>query len=225
MQIESLNKSYGSTQVLKEINLHFPKGQTTGIVGENGAGKTTLFRCIVGLESYDGHIFYENKIIKNVVAYLPTTPYMLPFITGYEYIKLVCLAKHQELKDIKERNIFELPLQAYADQYSTGMKKKLALTALLLCEHDIYILDEPFNGVDIQSNIMIKLILKELKARGKTIILSSHLFSSLEETCDQLHLLEDGRIKQSVQKGAFKSIEDMLMAKAKKGILQKLWDK
>ena len=156
IKIQSLNKAYGSKQILTNINLHFNKGDINGIVGENGAGKTTLFKCISGLESFDGNIEFDNGILKNVTGFLTTDPYFLTKITGKEYLQLFCNARNVTITDFEEKNIFDLPLNQYADTYSTGMKKKLALTAILLQKNEVFILDEPFNGVDIQSNIVIK---------------------------------------------------------------------
>ena len=87
------------------------------------------------------------------------------------------------------------------------MKKKLALTGILLQGNDIFILDEPFNGVDIQSNIMITELIHKLKRLNKTIILSSHIFSTLSETCDEIHLLKHGQISKSVKKEEFESLD------------------
>jgi ABC-2 type transport system ATP-binding protein len=87
------------------------------------------------------------------------------------------------------------------------MKKKLALTAILLQENDVFILDEPFNGVDIQSNMMIESIIQELKSLGKTILISSHIFSTLSANCDEIILLKDGVVDQHVLKQDFELLE------------------
>ncbi|MBN3661915.1 MAG: ABC transporter ATP-binding protein, partial [Ornithobacterium rhinotracheale] len=153
IKIDRLNKNFGNNEVLKDISLEFLEGNIYGIVGENGAGKTTLFRCIAGLESYSGEILSENKPLKNHLGYLETEPFFYSRITGKEYIQLLCNARNKKV-NIDEKNIFGLPLEQYASTYSTGMKKKLALTAILLQENKYYILDEPFNGIDIQSSII-----------------------------------------------------------------------
>jgi ABC-2 type transport system ATP-binding protein len=111
------------------------------------------------------------------------------------------------LEDLDERNIFELPLDAYVSTYSTGMQKKLAFLGVLLQKNQFFILDEPFNGVDIQSNILFQEILLELKALGKTVLLSSHIFSTLSQTCDRIYWLKDGRIEQVAQREEFPQLE------------------
>ena len=107
-----------------------------------------------------------------------------------------------------EKNIFDLPLSQYAETYSTGMKKKLALTGILLQKNDFFILDEPFNGVDIQSNMLITAIIERLKAAQKTILISSHIFSTLNDTCDQIYVLRGGEIAQKVEKQDFQQLDE-----------------
>ena len=207
IKIESLSKSYGSNQVLSNINLTFEKGKVYSIVGENGSGKTTLFKCITGIEKYDGIILSDLQPLKDNIGYLQTEPFYFSKITGREYIQLLCNARNKKIENLDNKNIFELPLDQYASTYSTGMKKKLALTAILLQENQFYIFDEPFNGVDIQSNIIILDILRELKKIGKTLIISSHIFSTLNDICDEIHLLKNGQFIKKVYKEDFEKLE------------------
>lgn len=208
IKVNNLSKFYGKKQVLNTINLEFEKGKVYGIVGENGAGKTTLFRCISGLESYDGTISSDFKPLKNHLGLLLTEPYFFSKITGKEYIQLLANTRQVKLQDIEEKNIFDLPLHQYAATYSTGMKKKLALTAILLQKNEVFILDEPFNGVDIQSNLIIRELIIKLKNLGKTIIISSHIFSTLADTCNEIYLMKMGQIIRKVEKDDFSSLEE-----------------
>lgn len=125
IKISGLNKSFGEKKVLKDINLEFLEGNVYGIVGENGAGKTTLFRCIAGLETYDGNITSKLTPLKNHLGLLFTEPFFFSKITGKEYISLLCKARYKIHVDIEGKNIFDLPLNQYASTYSTGMKKKI----------------------------------------------------------------------------------------------------
>ena len=212
IRINGLNKNFGKNEVLKNINLDFTEGKVYGVVGENGAGKTTLFRCIAGLEDYQGEITSDLNPLKNHLGLLLTEPFFFSKITGKEYIRLLCNARGKTTGDIEGKNIFDLPLNQYASTYSTGMKKKLALTAILLQENDYYILDEPFNGVDIQSNIILTEIIKKLKDLYKTVIISSHIFSTLNDTCDEIHLLRRGEQIRTVQKDDFNNLEEEMKA-------------
>lgn len=199
-------------EVLKHVSLEFSPGKVYGIVGENGAGKTTLFRCIAGLEDYQGEITATVNPLKNHLGLLLTEPFFFSRITGKEYIRMLCNARGISLKNMEERNIFDLPLDQYASTYSTGMKKKLALTAILLQENKYYILDEPFNGVDIHSNIILTEIIRTLRALDKIVIISSHIFSTLNDTCDEIHLLRKGEQVKTVQKQEFHQLEEEMKA-------------
>jgi len=222
IEVENLIKYFGPKKVLDQVNARFERGRVYGVVGENGAGKTTLFRCLAGLEDYNGTIRYSEGVLKNVLGFLPTEPYFFSKITGEEYLRLICNARKLAVPDFKEKNIFELPLNEYASTYSTGMKKKLAFTGVLLQQNQVYILDEPFNGVDIQSNMVIVEIIKQLKSLQKTIMVSSHIFSSLVEICDQIQLLKDGRIIQTALPDQFKEMEKAMQVGEIKDKITKL---
>lgn len=223
IELTNISKSFGQHQVLHEITYTFDSGKVYGIVGENGAGKTTLFRCIAGLETASGSIKSNLEPRKNNLGYLTSDPYFLSKLTGEEYIYLLTDARGKQIKNLSERNIFELPLKEYASSYSTGMKKKLALTATLLQDNNYYILDEPFNGIDLQSSIILTEIILRLKAMGKTILISSHIFSTLKDTCDEILVLEAGRISKSVKKEQFGDFEEEMKEKILQKDIDKLW--
>ena len=207
IEIRNLSKKFGSFQALEGINLNIDKGTVVGIVGENGSGKTTLFRCIAGLENYEGKIVSEINPLKNQMGFLFTEPYFFSMITAKEYIRLLCNARGKEISHIEDKNIFDLPLNQYVSTFSTGMKKKLALTAILLQENTCFILDEPFNGIDIQSSFIVTEIIHRLKSLHKTLIIASHIFSTLSDVCDEIHLLHQGKLIKSVQKEGFADLE------------------
>ena len=220
--IKNLTKSFGTKKVLNDVCLNFEKGKVYGIVGKNGAGKTTLFRCIAGVETYDGTIESAYENLKNHIGLLETNPIFLSRITGWEYLKLLSVARKVYSDDFESQNIFELPLNQYAETYSTGMKKKLALMAILLQKNDVFILDEPFNGVDIQSNILITAVIDELRKQNKIVILSSHIFSTLSDTCDKIFLMNDGIIEKGVKKEKYSALEDEMKKDIVKNKIDKL---
>jgi len=214
LNIEKLNKYYGKHHVLKDLNVSFAPGQVHGIIGLNGAGKTTLFNCICGLLNYDGSISQNSiKLLKNHIGYVPTELYFFPRTRGIEYLQLIQHARGEQNIDQQVIDSFELPLDEYIDNYSTGMKRKIAFMGAMIGSSDIYILDEPFNGVDIKSNLVLKQEILKLKQQGKTVLLSSHIISSLTELCDDVYMLQDGRMDKHYTPAAYGEIEgDMMTA-------------
>ena len=222
IKITELHKSFGSQEVLRGINAEFSRGKIYGIIGENGAGKTTLFRCIAGLESYNGDITSDLQPLKNHLGLLFTEPFFFAKITGEEYIRLLCNARHKPINNISEKNIFDLPLNQYVSTYSTGMKKKLALLAVLLQGNDYFVLDEPYNGIDINGSIVLTDIILKLKALNKIVLLSSHIFSTLRDTCDEIMVLKGGVFAETIARANFDTLEFKLKDTAPKNMIERL---
>lgn len=219
MKIEQLNKSFGSVEVLKGIDLTISKGMIYGLVGENGSGKTTLFRCLVGLESYKGTIKLDDNNID--IGFLPSNPYVLPRLTGREYLQYLANSRSKGKLDFDTLNVFDLPLDRYMSAYSTGMKKKLAFLGVILQDNDLIILDEPFSGVDIQSNFILLETIKRLKENGNCILLSSHIFSTLANQCDMIFHLSEGRLSTGFTKENY----DLLDGKIKDKFVGDVFDR
>ncbi len=195
IEIKNLSKSFGNNLVLDNINMSFDTGCIYGIMGENGAGKTTLFQCVLNFINYKGNVLFPDHI---TIGYLPDTPFFYSFVTGREFIVFFIKSRNKNAKidDINElNNKFALPLDEYASSYSMGMKKKLYLMALILQKSDFYILDEPFNGLDLAGTIILKQWVKVLKSEGKTIFFSSHIISVMTDVCDKIYFLHKGKIK------------------------------
>jgi ABC-2 type transport system ATP-binding protein len=210
--IENLVVSYNKGQnVIDTLNLIISDNTINGIVGLNGAGKTTLLNSVYGLKSIDsGEIKLNNsKINKKEVSFLETENYFYSNITGREYLSLF---KNQDYNSDKWNQLFLLPLDTIVDDYSTGMKKKLALMGILKQDKPIMILDEPFNGLDIETCRIIRQILLKLRDRNKTIIITSHIIETLTNLCDYIHYLEKGIIKYSKDKSDFKEFEREIFA-------------
>lgn len=208
IRLKNVTKAFSDKLVLDNLSFDFELGKVYGIVGENGAGKTTLFRCITGLEKFEGVIESHFEVLKDVLGYLQTEPFYFSRITGEEYLTLFAQARGMKNVDFEAQNVFDLPLKQYAEYYSTGMKKKLALQAVLCQKNEVLILDEPFNGVDIHSNLMIIEIIRRLKEKGKTILISSHIFSTLTDLCDGMIHLDKGKIKATYAKSDFSMLEE-----------------
>jgi len=205
--IKNLNVSYQlNKKVIDSLNLSLSTNSIHGIVGLNGSGKTTLLNAIFGLKKSDsGEILSEEQeLTKKQISYLVTENFFYSNITGREYLSLF---QNKKFDAKKWNELFSLPLDQVIDAYSTGMKKKLALLGILKQDKIIMILDEPFNGLDIETSRIIRSILLRLKEKGKTIIITSHIIETLTNLCDFIHFLENGKIKFSKDKAGFSAFE------------------
>lgn len=210
--IENLVVSYDKGRnIIDSLNIAVSDNTINGIVGLNGAGKTTLLNSVYGLKSIDsGDIKFNNrKINKKEVSFLETENYFYSNITGREFLSLF---KNQDYDSDKWNQLFLLPLDTIVDDYSTGMKKKLSLMGILKQDKPIMILDEPFNGLDIETCRIIRQILLKLRDHNKTIIITSHIIETLTNLCDYIHYLEKGKIKYSKDKSDFKEFEREIFA-------------
>ncbi|MEL6987293.1 MAG: ATP-binding cassette domain-containing protein [Bacteroidota bacterium] len=203
--------------VLDGLNLNIALNSIHGILGPNGAGKTTFFKLLSGvMNPIAGSITYHDRPIeKENIAFLETSNYFYPFMKGKEYLQLL----NKQNKDLSQWNeLFELPLEDLIENYSTGMKKKLAFLGVLLLDKPILILDEPFNGVDIESNEKLFHIIQSLAQHGKTIIISSHILSSLTGICHQISRLEEGKVERTYELDTFEELGERMRVKARNAV-------
>jgi len=205
--IKDLTVSYEKPKkVINGLSLSLGEDTIHGIVGLNGSGKTTLLNTLYGLKKPDaGEIRRDGSpLTKKQMSYLVTENFFYSNITGREYLGLF---KNQAFDEDKWNQLFLLPLDQIIDGYSTGMKKKLALLGILKQDKPIMILDEPFNGLDIETCRVIRSILLRLREKGKTIVITSHIIETLTNLCDFIHFLEKGVIKISHGKAGFNAFE------------------
>lgn len=218
LTIKNLSKQFGDHVLYENVNLEFEQGKIIAIIGKNGAGKTTFFNSITKIDSnYKGELLYNGKAYQkiNELGYIPAELYFYPKITGIEYLNYFLFSRGLKNEDKIEHwnKLFQLPLKDYVDAYSTGMKKKLAIMAVLIQNNEIFILDEPYNGLDIESCLLLDKIILKLKANNKLVIISSHILSSLYEISDQILLIQNKEIKAFNNKEEFKQLNDLLIDK------------
>lgn len=214
--IDSLTKAYGKMPVLEDINLSYSSGKIHAVTGCNGAGKSTLLHCIGGYTHYRGHIKRDGIAS---IGLLSANPYIFPRITGSEFIDFCLSAKKRE-KDkhsLEQLNaLFSLPLHQFADEYSTGMLKKLHLLALFLQKNDLLLLDEPFNGLDALSSAYVSELLLQEKNRDTLIFVSSHDINHLLKIADTATHIENG--KAWMKTDALSDMEKEIQARAKRDV-------
>ncbi len=224
IKINDLTVHYGSHSVLNNLCMEIHSNTIHGLVGLNGSGKTTLLNTVYGLKNrVTGTIQYDNRDIKRKdIAYLETINYFYPRITGQEYLTL--FKTQNPTFDIDKWNtLFELPLKKLIDDYSTGMKKKLAIMGIICLNREVLILDEPFNGVDLDTVQKIKTLLLKLKTT-KTILITSHILESLLPICDSISYLNDGRIEFTKNRNNFTEIENEIFAVRQDNLDRKIQD-
>lgn len=206
LQINHLEKNYQDKVILNHISLTIEKPGLYGVVGVNGAGKTTFFKCLSGLEPYQGEILYNKKTLSsNQVAFIPTEPYLYEHLTVGEfytfYSKLLGIAPSKNY-------VFDIDKKLLIKQLSTGMRRKVYYNALLQKPYTLYIFDEPFNGLDISSSLHIKQLLRSL-AQTHIVWVASHLLETLQD-CECIYLLQNANFQYFTPKD-INTIEQLLM--------------
>ncbi len=223
ISIKDLEFSYGDHHVIKGLEIDLSEGEVHGILGVNGAGKSTFFKLLYGLENSDkGSIQWKGgNLSKKQSFLLETSNFFYPMITGREYLGLFPGASSIINQEDLE-SLFHLPLDDLIDSYSTGMKKKLAIMGMLKADREIFLMDEPFNGLDLESSRVLVLLMERLKKDGRTILVSSHILETLTNSCDQIHLLRDGVFAETFGKDKFEELEKDFFKEFDKSIRSRL---
>lgn len=231
IKVKNLTKKYNDFIAVNNINFNINKGEIVGFVGKNGAGKTTTIRCIMNMLFFSfGEIKIEGldsvtdtKEIKNILSYMPGESLFYESIKVIDLLKLVLKFSKKNEKEIYElSNYFELDINKKINELSLGNKKKLSIIVALLKNHKILILDEPTNGLDpLMQKKFFKLILKE-REKGVTIFLSSHNLNEVENYCDRVIIIKNGKIVKEVDMlKARKSLKQMITYTLKDGTKKK----
>jgi ABC-2 type transport system ATP-binding protein len=209
IEIEGLTKTFASgrrrrTVALAGIDLAVPEGGVYGFLGPNGSGKTTTIRCLLGLvhptsgrmRMLGGDVPTDLPDVIRRIGAIVETPALFPTMTGRENLRLLARIDGIGLRRVDEL-LERVGLAAAADRvvrkYSLGMRQRLGLAAALLKDPALLVLDEPANGLDPAGMREIRLLLRSLGAEGRTVFVSSHLLSEIEQTCDAVAILSGGR--------------------------------
>lgn len=209
LTIINLEKFYGKYKAVNGLDMHLKKGDIFGFIGPNGAGKSTTMKIIAGLLPADGGEIYvdgidalkDNKKLKEKIGYMPD------FFGSYENLKVIeymefyasiygIIGKESKdlIMDLLELVNLEEKKDAYVDGLSRGMKQRLCLARSLVHNPELLILDEPASGMDPRSRFEMKGILKNLKDMDKTVIISSHILSEMNEICTSVGIIEEGNL-------------------------------
>ncbi len=209
IRIHNLTKSYKNYKVLDGINLEVKKGEVYGFIGHNGAGKSTTMNILTGLIEFQaGECFVNGKQIKGVrgrevgdIGYLPEDPRFYPYMNAWEYLKHIGTIGGEDSNTIKRKSqqLLELvKLDKAAKRpvggYSRGMKQRLGIAVAMYNDPEVLLLDEPSSALDPEGRMDVVSIIEELKGRGKTIFLSTHILNDIERVCDRIGILHGGGI-------------------------------
>ena len=222
ISIRHLRKSYGSKEVLRDIDLDIYPGQVIGYIGPNGAGKSTTVKILCGLISdYEGDITIQGMNlkqdtlkIKSLIGYVPELAELYEVLTPWEFLHFMA-ALYSIPADLANERIgmfmsgFGLTdnLHQRMETFSKGMKQKVLIASGLLHNPEIIILDEPLSGLDANSVIIIKDLISRLAKEGKTIFYCSHMMDIVEKVSDKIVLIDGGTI---IANGSFDELKTQL---------------
>ncbi len=209
IDIQNLQKFYGSAHVLKGIDLTVSAGQVVGYIGPNGAGKSTTLKILIGMTpDYTGEVSvlgYDVKTqsmeVKRRIGYVPENAALYDLLTPIEYLHFIGQLYSLDKTAIQKKALELLrlfQLDSYADArmttFSKGMRQKVLLISGLLHNPDIIFLDEPLSGLDANAVVLMKEIIRQLADSGKTIFYSSHIMDVVEKISDRIIIINQGRI-------------------------------
>jgi ABC-2 type transport system ATP-binding protein len=209
LEICNLTKRYSGIPAVEDVSFTLQPGEILGYVGPNGAGKSTTVKMIVGLLApSDGRILYRGRSVLDDLpgfqarlGYVPEEPQLYPHLSGREYLQLAGRLRGLARRVLEPKideflRLFSLwedrdiPLSAY----SKGMRQKILLSAALLHNPEILILDEPLSGLDVTAALVLRDLLGELAGMGRMILYSSHVLDVLEKVCSRVIILNKGRV-------------------------------
>lgn len=211
LKLNGISKSYNKGQVkaVDNISLNIKSGEIFGFLGPNGAGKTTTIKMIVGLLKpdtgtiqVDGIDAWEDPLkAKGMISYVPDNPEIYDKLKGIDYLNFIAdmYGISTEVREDKMEYYLEMfnikdAVGDIVGSYSHGMKQKLVLTAGLISDPDLFILDEPMVGLDPKSAFNLKEIMKQMCDEGKTVFFSTHVLEVAEKLCDRIAIINKGKI-------------------------------
>ncbi len=209
LEVSNYTKRYGETVAVHNVSLTVEPGDIYGFIGHNGAGKTTLIRSVVGAQPTDGGTIRVCGIdvatnpvqAKRLIAYVPDNPDIYEFMTGVQYLTYIADI-YEVPASVRAKKVAELSdyleltddLNETISSYSHGMKQKLLIISALLHDPRLFVLDEPFVGLDPVASHKVRSILHEQAANGNAVFFSSHVLEVVEKLCNKVALIRKGEL-------------------------------
>jgi ABC-2 type transport system ATP-binding protein len=209
LELRNVTKRYSAATAVKDVSFVANRGEVTGYLGPNGSGKSTTLKMITGLlDPTEGEILFDGQRIqldpiayRQRLGYVPEEPQLYPHLTGAEYLEMIGQLRGLPERVLREKVDGFLSLLGLAgdryvpiSSYSKGMRQKVLLAAGLLHNPDLILLDEPFSGLDVNSALVLRELIKELAARGKVVLFSSHELETVERVSARVVILHKGRV-------------------------------
>jgi ABC-2 type transport system ATP-binding protein len=233
IETEALTKKYGDLTAVEELDLFVKPGELFVFLGPNGAGKTTTIKILTGLLQptsgkalVAGIDVLESPIeVKKIMGYLPEDPFLYNKLTGREFLQFAADMHGVKKKQDKIESFMELfELSSAADEliegYSLGMKKKVAIGAALIHDPKVLFLDEPTGGLDPKSARMMKDLLQDIRSRGTTVFMTTHILEVAEKMCDRVGIINNGKLAKV---GTIEELRSETQGTERKGSLEDIF--
>lgn len=209
LEVTGLTKTYGGVLAVKDLSFSARPGQVIGFLGPNGSGKSTSIRVLTGLlRATRGRVSWNGIDIQSQLldyqarlGYVPEEPHLYQYLTAPEYLQLLGGLRDLPRATVARRidrylELFHLDTDRYAplSSFSKGMRQKVLISAALLHDPDVVVLDEPCSGLDVASTLVLRTVVRSLAERGKVIVYSSHVLDMVEKVCSEVLILHEGRV-------------------------------
>jgi ABC-2 type transport system ATP-binding protein len=234
LELRNLCKRYSGIPAVQDVSFCARPGEVTGYLGPNGSGKSTTIKMITGLiRPSSGEVRFDGRRVdgdlrwyRRRLGYVPEEPYLYDHLSGFEYLVMVAKLRSLLSKDFAARidgllRLFSL----YEDRdlqiasYSKGMRQKVLLSAALMHNPDLILLDEPFSGLDVGSALILRSLIKELARRGKVVLFSSHELETVERICSHVVILHHGKV---VADDSIERLRTLMQVPSLEGIFSQL---
>ncbi len=234
LELRNISKRFSGIAAVENVSFSARAGEVTGYLGPNGSGKSTTMKMITGLmDATAGEILFRGDLIgrdligwKQRMGYVPEEPHLYPHLSGLEYLVMVGQLRNLPQKRTSDRidGLLRL-LSLYGDRhvamssYSKGMRQKVLLSAALLHNPDVLLLDEPFSGLDVGTGLVLRHLIQELAVRGKVVLFSSHELETVERVCSRIVILHRGKI---VADDSIERLRSLMSLSSLEGIFSQL---
>ena len=209
LELRRVSKAFSGIVAVDQVSFTARPGEVTGYLGPNGSGKSTTMHVIAGLiEATSGDILFNGLPVrrnptawKQQLGYVPEEPHLYPYLSGLEYLTMVGQLRNLPSKTTSDQidgllRLFSLHQDRHLaiSSYSKGMRQKVLLSAALMHNPGLILLDEPFSGLDVATGLVLRSLLQELARRGKVILFSSHELETVERVCSHVVILHGGKV-------------------------------